>query len=128
MKVLLDTCVILWLASEVTKLSRRAKDVLNTSEIIYASSASAWEIGLKVSKGQLKLQEPLEHWWPAVLDQHNLFEIALDGKAACHSTSLPKLHKDPADRMLIAVAELNAFALLTPDPLIHQYSNLQAIW
>ncbi len=128
--ILLDTCALLWLASDSPALSSSAKNALRKqADYLFVSSFSAWEIALKSSKGKLTLNNltPAD-WFARVLHQHRLTEIAVDHPIATASVALPPLHADPADRVLIATAQIHGLALLTPDPLIRQYPNLRSLW
>jgi PIN domain nuclease of toxin-antitoxin system len=128
MNVLLDTCAIIWLVNQDDQLSREARRVIEQAWFVHVSPVSAWEMGLKISRGRLTLPEPLETWWPRVIETHQLAEFPLYGAAAARSTRLPPIHTDPADRLLIAVAIEEQLTLLTPDPRIREYPNLQTLW
>lgn len=128
MNVLLDTCAIIWLANQAEQLSAGAREAIDQAWFVYVSPVSAWELGLKVSKGRVTLPEPLETWWPRVIETHQLSEFPLYAPEAVRSTRLPPIHNDPADRFLIATAIEQQFTLLTPDPKIRQYPNLKTLW
>jgi PIN domain nuclease of toxin-antitoxin system len=128
MNVLLDTCALIWLVNGDAALSHRATAAMQTAWFAYVSPVTAWEMGLKLAKGKLALNEPLETWFPRAKEQHNLEELPLDSEAAIRACGLPRLHADPADRLLIATAIQHGLTLLTPDPLIQQYPGLQTLW
>ena len=128
MNLLLDTCVLIWLANQDAQLSDAARKALDDAWFVHVSPVSAWEIGLKAAKGRITLPEPLQSWWPRLLDTHQLSEFPLHAPEAARSTQLPLIHNDPADRLLIAVAMEHQLVLLTPDPVIRQYPNLQTLW
>jgi PIN domain nuclease of toxin-antitoxin system len=128
MNVLLDTCTILWLVNEDDKLSDGARKAIDDATLVHISPVSAWELGLKIVKGKLTLPEALPTWWIRVAQTHDLIEFPLHAAAAARSTALPAIHHDPADRLLIAVAIEHGFTLLTPDPKIRQYPDVQTLW
>ena len=128
MNALLDTCAIIWLANQDEQLSAAARQAIEQAWFVHVSPISAWELGLKLAKGRLNLPEPLETWWPRVIETHQLSEFPLYGTEAARSTRLPPIHNDPADRFLIAIAMEHQFTLLTPDPKILQYPNLNTLW
>lgn len=128
MNVLLDTCALYWVANDDDDLSATAREAIEGAGSAYVSPVSAWEIGLKVRKGKLELPALLESWYHRVLGQHDLEEFPLGGEAAILSTTLPPLHQDPADRLLIAVAQVHDFVLLTPDEKIRQYPDVNVLW
>jgi len=128
MNVLLDTCVIIWLANQAAQLSAAARNAIEQAWFVHVSPVSAWELGLKLARGRISLNEPLETWWHRVIETHQLSEFPLYGLEAARSTRLPPIHNDPADRFLVAIAMEHQFTLLTPDPRIRQYPNLTTLW
>ncbi len=56
-----------------------------------------------------------------VLENHDINELAIDGKIAIASTKLPQIHKDPCDRFIIASAKLNNLTIVTKDKLFKRY-------
>lgn len=127
--ILLDTCTMLWLAIEPDRLSAGArKSIAAAGEFVHVSAISAWEIAWKHRCRKLKLKLAPETWWPLALEQHALQELPISAAIALRSAALPSLHRDPADRFLIATAQEHNLTLLTPDPAIRQYPRLQALW
>ena len=127
--LLLDTCTLLWLTSDQTKLSLGARQALseNTGQL-YVSAISGFEIAQKVAKGKLVLPRPPTQWMELALRLHGLKSLALEMESAVAAGALPALHADPFDRLLIAVAQTHRLTLLTPDPLIRQYPALATVW
>ena len=126
---LLDTCTLLWLAADPSKLSDAAKEVLSKEdEPLFVSAISAFEIGLKHRKGRLSLPMEPDVWYERALAFHGLGEIHLSGKIAARSTMLPELHSDPCDRIIVATAQLLDLTILTPDDLIKAYPDIDVIW
>ena len=127
--ILLDTCTLLWLAIEPDKLSSAArKGITSAGEFAYTSAISAWEIAWKHRCRKLKLKLAPEAWWPLALERHALKELPISAAIAQRSASLPSLHRDPADRFLIATAQEHNLTLLSPDPNIRQYPDLKSLW
>jgi PIN domain nuclease of toxin-antitoxin system len=127
--MLLDTCVLLWLAADTTAISARAADLIrNTPEGLFVSAISAFEVGQKASAGKLSLPRPVDAWFAAMLQWHGLHEIPVSGVIAARATLLPAIHRDPFDRLLIATAQEHQLKLLTPDLTIAKYPNLQTFW
>ena len=125
--ILLDTCTLLWLVRGEglpAEVARRIEE----AEVVLVSAISALEIGIKVAKGKLSLGMAPGLWWPAVLEHHGLEEVAVDGEIALRSAALPPIHRDPADRILVATAQQLRATLLTPDPLIHAYADVEVGW
>ena len=129
MKLLLDTCALLWLAEEPARLSvnARAAIVAHPDEL-FVSAISAFEIGLKQRKGKLSLGMEPDTWWRLAIVHHGLTVISVTDEIALASTALPPLHADPSDRIIVATAAAIQADILTADPLIKQYPNTSVIW
>lgn len=126
---LLDTCTLLWLSTNPDLLSEKAKMILDDAEIrLSVSVISALEIGQKTRKGKLELSEEFPSWFREVIANFSLNEIVIDSQIAIEATQLPLIHKDPADRILIATAQIHKLTLLTPDPFIRQYPDVKVEW
>lgn len=127
--ILLDTCVLLWLASDPSRISPVAAQALIQSRgTRFVSAISAYEVGQKNASSKLTLPMPVEQWFPAMLLHHGLEEISVTGAIAAAATRLPPIHRDPFDRLLIATAIHHRLSLLTPDPLIRQYAGVITLW
>lgn len=129
LKLLLDTCAILWLAADPARLSPAARQAIsvNAGEL-YASAISAFEIGIKHRKGRLDLGLEPEVWWARAVRHHGLHVLSITDEVALDSTALPPLHADPADRIIIATAVSQGASILTSDALIRQYPAAAVIW
>src|SRR5262245_906729 len=98
--LLLDTCTLLWLVGEQKQLSVKAKDAIGSNAgKLFASSISAFEIGVKFQKKLLFLPKAPEEWFTQCMDLHGLTEIPVNHRIALQATQLPIHHKDPADRI-----------------------------
>lgn len=127
--VLLDTCVLLWLASDHTKLSAYALDRIARKEtILYISSITSFEIALKYYRKKLLLPADPGTWLSTILQHHGIQEIPIDFTIATAAAGLPEIHRDPADRFIIATSQAHAMELLTPDPLIKLYPDTCVRW
>ena len=121
MKLLLDTHLILWAASSPEKLSQEFSQILlNEKNILYFSSASLWEISIKTTLGRSDFQVDAGVLRRNLLD-NNYLELPIGGTHAVFVQSLPNLHKDPFDRMLIAQASIEGITLFTSDALVAKY-------
>jgi PIN domain nuclease of toxin-antitoxin system len=127
--ILLDTCTLLWLASDQTQLSPGAVASLRAhSGFLFVSAITAFELGIKQKKRRLTLPMPAERYYSTALAAHGLNEIAIEGSIASRATTLPDVHSDPADRILVATAHQLALTVLTPDPLIAAYPGTRVAW
>ena len=128
MKILVDTQCFLWFFLEPHKLGEEAQEILtNPNHELFLSAASAWEISIKYSLGKLTIPEPPEIYVPKKLLSAQITGIPIDFSHVLSIHSLPLLHKDPFDRLLIAQAKVESFTLLTADPIILQY-DITCIW
>jgi PIN domain nuclease of toxin-antitoxin system len=126
---LLDTCGLIWLVNGAAELSSGARAACGQPGIVLCVSAiSSWEMALKQARKKLSLQKPLLEWWAEAIARHALVELPISAKIAIRSVELESIHGDPADRLLIATAQEHGLTLLTPDPVIAKYSNLNVLW
>jgi len=119
--VILDTCALLWVAQGGGALSAAALHRIDTAPVVYVAAISGFEIGIKVQKGKLHLPVPPADWFAAVLIHHHLEVLALDLDVCLRSTTLPAIHADPCDRMIIAAAQVYHLPVVTTDPLFARY-------
>ena len=128
MKLLLDTCTLLWLARGDRSLSAAARDLLGRPGVeACVSVVSAWEIAIKHGLGRLPLPVPLPDFVPALRARYGLTSLAVDEDSALHVAKLPRLHSDPFDRMLVSQAIVHGLTIVTADPKITQYPA-RTIW
>ena len=127
--LLLDTCAFLWLAADQSKLSAEAKELIEReSGDLVLSSISAFEIAVKHRKGKLRLPREPREWVPLALHHHGVSEVPVDSRIAIRSCELPPLHSDPADRLIVATAQLEGLEILTPDDKIAAYPEVIVRW
>lgn len=118
---LLDTNVTLLALTNPAKLSSRVRKALLTGPN-HLSVLAYWEVLLKTMKGALDVGEP-RTWWLDALDQLAATPQVLRPEHVSEVSSLPPIHKDPFDRMMIAQAMVEDLTLLTTDDEIPQYSS-----
>ena len=129
MRILLDTHVFLWWSSERgARLSERARELLSdgTTDVSF-SMASAWEIAIKVGGGRMTLPDAVERYIPDRLRHHGFELLSIELPHAFRAGTLPRLHGDPFDRMLVAQAQIEGLPILTADPAISRY-DVETIW
>jgi PIN domain nuclease of toxin-antitoxin system len=119
--ILLDTCALLWLATGHKNLSNSAKKRINQAGLVGVSSISAWEIGLKTTRGELELPEEPEAWFEQILVHHDLRVYEITTRIAFQANRLPWHHRDPADRLILATAMLHGMPIVTSDGNFSQY-------
>lgn len=123
MRLLLDTHILLWSAGQPDKLSEEARSLLlDTSNVLYFSAASIWEIVIKNGLGRDDFKvNPLRLRKQLVINGYE--EVAISSDHALAVEALPPLHKDPFDRILIAQAITEGLLLLTADSQVSLYGD-----
>ena len=121
MKLLLDTQVLLWAAGQPARLPTAARKLLNNprNELLF-SAASIWEIAIKNTLGRDDFRVEPRVLRRGLLD-NGYTELPITSEHAVSIDSLPPLHKDPFDRLLVAQATTEGLTLLTMDPQIARY-------
>ena len=114
-KVLLDTCALIWLATGDARLSRSARRTIREAEVLCFSAISIWEIARKVKKGILEIPVSPARFASLVSSQYGAEELPVNNAIALMAADLPEVHKDPADRFIIATALLNDLLVVTAD-------------
>jgi len=127
MKYLLDTHAVIWYFEDSSRLPSNAKDIIdNTTNRIFLSSISFWEIAIKINSGKLKLNMSFDK----VLDhvKKGDFEVVqIEDEYLKMLSVLPYIHNDPFDRLLIATALAENLTIITVDENIHKY-DVTWIW
>ena len=126
MNVLLDTCALLALARG--DLPKRAAAALRTAPEAVVSVVSPWEVAIKTAAGKIRLTEPPIEWFSGMTERYALRELPLDSSVACAAATLPRIHQDPFDRILVALAHAHALTVLTSDENIPKYPGINTIW
>ena len=120
--LLLDTCAVLRLANgEFGKFSRSAMNAMREADMLYVSPISEWEISLKWKQGGIELPLEPRMLMRKVIDAYSLSLIPLSEEVMFRATELPDIHKDPADRFIIATAVLGNMVVVTTDRRFPQY-------
>ncbi len=120
MKFLIDTHVLLWAAGGAG-LSASAANLLSDpeNELLF-SAASIWEIAIKTSLGRSDFDLDAGVFRRALLES-GYEELAITGAHAAGVATLPDLHRDPFDRLLIAQAVVEGVTLLSADRAVLAY-------
>jgi PIN domain nuclease of toxin-antitoxin system len=127
-RLLLDTCAFLWWLGEPEKLPPKVKAAIGDSgNDIVLSAVSGWEMALKHRLGRLDLLAAPADIIAAALAAQAVVVLPIGMAHAVRGGDLPLHHKDPFDRLLIAQAEIEGLALLTPDPAFAPY-GVKTIW
>lgn len=122
MRLLLDTQTWLWMQVSPERLRPEARDMLvDEANQLALSAASSWEIAIKYALGKLPLPEPPRDYVPARLRDGGVEPLAILHAHALQVATLPRHHRDPFDRLLVAQAQLDGLTLVTSDPVFDRY-------
>ena len=123
MNLLVDTHLLLWAAGEPDKLTKRARKLLeDPGSNLWFSAASVWEIAIKNGLRREDFQIEPRRLRRGLLD-NGWRELAILSEHGIATLSLPAIHKDPFDRMLIAQAQVEGFVLVTSDDVVAKYGG-----
>ena len=121
MKLLLDTHLLLWAAGEPKRLSKQARTLIaNPDNELLFSAASLWEVAIKRGLGREDFKVDARLLRRGLLD-NGYSELPIISDHVVATESLPPIHKDPFDRVLVAQATVEGVTLLTLDSLVAQY-------
>ena len=122
MRLLLDTCVFLWLISGDNRLSNDMREeICKPKNEVFLSTVSIWECVVKNQIGRLPLPEPPAEYLSAQRKRHNISSLPLDEGSVVHLSKLPLIHRDPFDRMLICQSIEHNLTIITVDNTINSY-------
>lgn len=128
MKLLLDTCTLIWAVLQPEALSERARALIaDERNEVRVSAASAWEIATKVRLGRLDEAAELEREFLEILEEAGYTVMSMDAACALRAGRLPGEHRDPFDRMLAAQALSLDIPLLSPDKLLDSFA-VRRVW
>jgi len=120
-KLLLDTHILLWAAGQPKHLSKTARALLDDveNELVF-SSASLWEVTIKRGLGREDFRVDPRVLRRGLLD-NGYVELPVTSEHAGAVDTLPPIHRDPFDRILVAQALVEGLVLLTADPQLARY-------
>lgn len=131
--ILLDTHAVIWAAQGNSRMGPKAQTLVNEASVakgLFISPISAWEVAMLVEKRRLTFTPPVQTLIAALFSQPGVRLAGVTPEIAVAAGGLKGLHGDPADRFLIATAQVLDLPLLTVDRLILDYAaagHLQAI-
>ena len=124
MKYLLDTHILLWAAAD--KLPESARKFFSKENELYFSPASIWEIVIKRTLNRNDFQIDPEEFYKGLLAA-KYKELPITARHALATESLPEIHKDPFDRILLSQALSERMDLVTADKHLSKYPNRMII-
>lgn len=128
MKLLLDTCTLIWTIYSPAQLGKRSRQrIADGSNTVFVSAASAWEIATKVRRGRLPVALELERNFLEDMDEAGYSLLSIDAASALRAGRLTAEHRDPFDRMIAAQALDMDIPVLSPDTKLDQF-GVRRIW
>ena len=118
---LLDTNVALISVSEPERLSHSVRTAMLGGNNVL-SIVTYWEVMLKSMKGKLDVGDP-RTWWSLAHEQLRATSLGLRTEHVSAVYSLPPIHQDPFDRILLAQAKVSGLTLLTTDSTVGRYAS-----
>jgi PIN domain nuclease of toxin-antitoxin system len=118
LRLLLDTHVLLWWLQDAPGISAATREAIAQRDaLVHVSAASVWEAAIKVSLGKLRVERNL----PETIPASGFIDLPIAARHAWLAGSLPPLHADPFDRILVAQAKLEELTLVTHDRALREY-------
>lgn len=129
MKTLLDTCALIWWTLDPKELSNQAAKSCQKikTDGALVSSISIWEVGIKIKNKKLDIGMSLSEYVRRLNKLNTLQFIPVDNRIWIKNIELDWPHRDPADRTIVATAELNEAYIITADKDIIEYYP-KTIW
>ena len=130
MKVLLDTCAIIWAVSLPAELSAGARSALEDPETeAFYCPVSCAELAWAVARKRVELDRHWRLWFRHYVDEMGWACLPVDLEVVEEAYSLPEpFHADPVDRLLVATARLHGLRLITADEKILAYPHVRTLW
>jgi len=130
MTVVLDTCALIWWSLDPDKLSLPAKSACEKMEVEkngLVASISLWEIAIKIKNQKLDLGVSLTTYLETLQKSDVITMISIDENLWLESVALEWSHKDPADRVIVALAQKYQADLITANKIIMGFYD-SVIW
>ena len=126
MKLLLDTHSFIWFIEGNTRLSPRLRLLIaDEANQVFLSTATLWEMAIKVSLGKLTLRQPFDILIPAQLHVNDITLLDITVEHTLTVAKLPLHHRDPFDRLLIAQALVEGLPIISVDNVLDQYGVIR---
>jgi PIN domain nuclease of toxin-antitoxin system len=120
MKLLLDTCALIWWTLDQKKISASTLAVLNNSEMLL-SSISIWEVGIKIKNKKLDIGMSIDVYAEKLTELSTIQILPVTDKIWVKNLGLKWEHRDPADRTIVATAMIQDCWIVTTDQIIRDY-------
>jgi PIN domain nuclease of toxin-antitoxin system len=126
--IVLDTHAWIWWASDPGRLGRRGRAAIEAADRIGVPAVCCFEVAAAVARGRITLDRAPLEWFEQALALPRVELAPLTPAIAVKATQLAAFHGDPADRLIVATALLDAATLVTKDRNIRAYSAVTSVW
>jgi PIN domain nuclease of toxin-antitoxin system len=116
-RLLLDSNVVVYLDQYPDRLPAPARDQIDEAHEVYVSAVTGWELAIKQANGALSLNAPVS----ALVESLRLLELPITIRHGERVRTLPLIHRDPFDRLLVAQSMIEGLTLVTSDRRLAQY-------
>lgn len=123
MRFLIDTQIFIWIFIEPRRFTANARSFLENLESnqFFVSDATAWEASIKYGLGKLKLPESPEMFFADRVRQAEYRHLRIDLRHVTRVHSLPPVHRDPFDRLIITQAIVESMTIISDDRVFKSY-------
>jgi PIN domain nuclease of toxin-antitoxin system len=126
-RLLLDTHAFLWWTTDDPRLPDATREAVAGAGRVVFSAASGWELAIKVATGRLTLPGPVDRFVTAQLALNAFEVLPVSLRHALGVASLPAVHTDPFDRLLVSQALAEGMTIVTADRRIAGYP-VEVLW
>ena len=127
MKLLLDTHTFLWFIEDNPRMSQHIRTLLSEKDEVFLSSASLWEIAIKLSIGKLSISATYDEFIPKQLNINRIEVLHIKVSHLAVVSRLPFHHRDPFDRLMIAQALVEQLPIASADSVFEAYQVIR-VW
>lgn len=128
MRLIFDTHTLLWIVTNDSKLSKKAKSLfLNSKNEILFSFASIWEMAIKINLGRLSIDQSLKEFIKHHIKGNDIKLLSIELNHILLLENLPHHHRDPFDRLLICQAIAENIPIISSDKDLDLYT-IKRIW
>ena len=126
--IVLDTHIwVNWILGGEAALTPAIVDAMQKENRLAISAISCFEVSLLASRGRLELPLPVDEWLMEALGKSGVESLPVTCEIANRAMALPEIHRDPADRIIIATALLHEAKLASMDSVFPGYQELQQL-
>ena len=130
MRLLLDTCCVIWAVSDPSAISGTAQRLLTSDEAeVHVSAISVAELACAADRGRIVIDRHWKTWFRYYTEINGWLIEPISLEIMEEAYSLPDaFHSDPADRIIAATARINDFTIITADRKILDYAHVSSAW